>query len=190
MLRAAETWPTHRNEAFLKTSDFRFLAEQLLIEELDAGALVRALGLKRILARPLGGRPLGHLSSRKAGSVLVHPRGGLFQKPCLHASEGLGGSHDKWLRAFFLYHVPLALSKSSSSSSSQHRPLAKIFVLFLEDLDAALQPPAENVDAALQLPNTLLSQRRSLTLFVKELVVKAVQPSCSRSSQRTPWIFS
>ena len=58
-----------------------------------------ALGLKqRILARPLGGRPLGHQSGRKAGSVLVRPRGRLFQKPCLRASEGLGGSHDKWLR--------------------------------------------------------------------------------------------
>ena len=59
-----------RSEALLlEASDFRFLTEQLLLEELDAAALVRALGLKqRILARPLGGRPLGHLSSRKAGS--------------------------------------------------------------------------------------------------------------------------
>ena len=36
----------------------------------------------------LGGRPLGHQSSRKAAS-LVCPRGRLFQKPRLHASEGL-----------------------------------------------------------------------------------------------------
>ena len=53
-----------------KASDFHERAVQLLIEELDAAALVRALGLKqRIFARPLGGRPLGHLSSRKAGVV-------------------------------------------------------------------------------------------------------------------------
>ena len=69
-----------------KASDFRFLTDQILIEELDAAALVRALGLKqRILARPLGGRPLGHLSCRKAG--IVRPRSGLFLKPCLRASR-------------------------------------------------------------------------------------------------------
>ena len=79
-----------RRALLLEASDFRFLTEQMLIEELDAAALVRALGL--ILARPLGGRPLGHLSSRKAG--IVRPRSGLFLKPRLHAAEGLGGSHD------------------------------------------------------------------------------------------------
>ena len=46
-----------RSEALLEASDFRFLTEQMLIE-LDAAALVRALGLKqRVFARPLGGRP-------------------------------------------------------------------------------------------------------------------------------------
>ena len=92
----------HSETLLLEASDFRFLTKQMLIEKLDAAALVRALGLKqRILARPLGGRPLGHLSSRKAG--IVRPRGGLFLKPCLHAAEGLGGSHDslEQLRRFF-----------------------------------------------------------------------------------------
>ena len=75
-----------------KASGFRERAVQLLIEELDAAALVRALGLEqRVFARPLGGRPLGHLSSRKAG--VIRPRSGLFQKPCLHATEGRRGSH-------------------------------------------------------------------------------------------------
>ena len=64
-------------------------AEELPIELRDETPLVRALGLKqRVVARPLVGRPLGHQSSRKAGSVLVRPRGGLLQKPCLHAPEG------------------------------------------------------------------------------------------------------
>ena len=68
-------------------------AEELPIELRDEMPLVRALGLEqRVLARPLAlhvaGRPLGHQSSRKAGSVLVRPRGGLLQKPCLHAPEG------------------------------------------------------------------------------------------------------
>ena len=68
-------------------------AEELPIELRDEMPQVRALGLEqRVLARPLAlhvaGRPLGHQSSRKAGSVLVRPRGGLFQKPCLHAPEG------------------------------------------------------------------------------------------------------
>ena len=67
-----------------KASGFRERAVQLLIEELDAAALVRA---QRVFARRLGGRPLGHLSSRKAG--VIRPRSGLFQKPCLHATEGL-----------------------------------------------------------------------------------------------------
>ena len=53
--------------------------EELLIEARDASALVQALGLEqRVLARPLAlrvaGRPLGHQSSRRAGSVLVRPR--------------------------------------------------------------------------------------------------------------------
>ena len=62
------------------------------VEDLDAAALVRALGLKqRILARPLVGRPLGHLSSRKAG--IVRPRSGLLQEPCLRAPEGRRESH-------------------------------------------------------------------------------------------------
>ena len=53
-------------------------------EKLCGGAGA-ALGLKqRILARPLGGRPLGH---RKAASIPPHPHGRLFQKPCLHASD-------------------------------------------------------------------------------------------------------
>ena len=49
---------------------------------------------------PLGGRPLGHQSSRKAGCVLVRPRSGLLQEPCLHASEGRRGSHIEQLRRF------------------------------------------------------------------------------------------
>ena len=74
-------------------------AEELPIKVRDAGALVRALGLEqRVLARPLAGRPLGHQSSRKAGSVLVRPRGGLLQKPCLRAAEGRRGSHLEQLR--------------------------------------------------------------------------------------------
>ena len=87
---------------FLEAFDFRLLhlevfdetplVRALGVEDLDAAALVRALGLKqRILARPLVGRPLGHLSSRKAG--IVRPRSGLLQEPCLHAPEGRRGSH-------------------------------------------------------------------------------------------------
>ena len=115
-----------------KASDFHERAVQLLIEELDAAALVQALGLKqRVFARPLGGRPLGHLSSRKAG--IVRPRGGLFQKPCLHASEGRRGSHLEQLRRVFL-----SIWDHSSIWYSARSP-AKISVLFLEDLDAALQ---------------------------------------------------
>ena len=36
--------------------------------------------LSSAFSRPLVGRPLGHLSSRKAG--IVRPRSGLLQKPC------------------------------------------------------------------------------------------------------------
>ena len=132
-----------RSEALLlEASDFRFLTEQMLIEELDAAALVRALGLKqRILARPLGGRPLGHLS-RKAG--IARPRGGLFLKPCLHAAEGLGGSHDsleQLRRVFFLIeHVgPFEdLAGFSFFMRSSVRSPAKISVIFLK-LSSPLQ---------------------------------------------------
>ena len=73
-------------------------AEELPIELRDEMPLVRALGLEqRVLAGPLAlhvaGRPLGHQSSRDAGSVLVRPRSGLLQEPCLHAPEGRRGSH-------------------------------------------------------------------------------------------------
>ena len=54
--------------------------------------VVQALGLEqRILASPRG-RPLDHQSGRKAGNVRLRPHGGL-QEPCLHAPEGLRGSH-------------------------------------------------------------------------------------------------
>ena len=100
---------------------------------------MRALGLKqRILARPLGGRPLGHLSSRKAG--IVRPRGGLFQKPCLHASEGLGGSHlfEQLRRVFETIRAFGPFKHLAGFFSYSVRPPTKISVLFLEDLDAAL----------------------------------------------------
>ena len=135
-----------RSEALLReASDFRFLTEQMLIEELDAAALVRALGLKqRILARPLGGRPLGHLSSRKAG--IVRPRGGLFLKPCLHAAEGLGASHDslEQLRRVFFDRACGTIRGFGglfflyASPSSSVRSPAKISVLFLK-LSSPLQ---------------------------------------------------
>ena len=72
-----------------------------------------------------------------------------------------------------------------ASPSLSERSPAKISVLFLEDLDAALQPPAENVVAALQLSNALLSPRRSLTLLVEE-IVKAVQPPAEISVLEVP----
>ena len=117
----------------------------MLIEELDAAALVRALGLKqRILARPLGGRPLGHLSSRKAG--IVRPRGGLFLKPCLRAAEGLGASHDslEQLRRVFFDRACGTIRGFGglfflyASPSSSVRSPAKISVLFLK-LSSPLQ---------------------------------------------------
>ena len=113
-----------------KASGFRERAVQLLIEELDAAALVRALGLKqRILARPLGGRPLGHLSSRKAG--IVRPRSGLLQEPCLHAPEGRRGSH--------LFEHGFEIIKAK-------RELGMFFsfVRLREDLAELRHPQAEN----------------------------------------------
>ena len=80
--RAAETWLTSLMISFRSV----LAAKQMLIEELDAAALVRALGLQqRILARP---RP----SEQPQGRDRSPTR--LFLKPCLHAAEGLGGSHD------------------------------------------------------------------------------------------------
>ena len=70
-----------------KASDFHKRAVQLLIEKLDVAALASARPQAARLREAAWGRPLGHLSSRKAG--VVRPRGGLFQKPCLHASEAL-----------------------------------------------------------------------------------------------------
>ena len=68
-------------ESLLKEFDFR-----LLLKELDATPLVRALGLSaRIFARPHAARPLRHQSGCKVGSVFVHPHGGLLLKPGLHA---------------------------------------------------------------------------------------------------------
>ena len=73
-------------------------AHSLLLEELDATPLVseRSASSSASSARPLAQRVvglLGHQSGRKAGSVLAHPRSGLFQKPCLHAAEGHRGRH-------------------------------------------------------------------------------------------------
>ena len=62
---------------------------------LDSGADISVLplgwegcGTEGPLALHVAGRPLGHQSSREAGSVLVRPRSGLLQQPCLHAPEG------------------------------------------------------------------------------------------------------
>ena len=134
-----------RSEALLlEASDFRFLTEQLLLEELDAAALVRALGLKqRILARPLGGRPLGHQSSRKAGSV--RPRSGLLQEPCLHAPEGRRGSHlFEQLRRFEIIKAKRELGMFFSST-----------VRLREDLTELRHPQAENSVLFSALPGSL-----------------------------------
>ena len=87
-----------------------FLA-QLLLEDLDATPLVRALGLEqRIFARPLAqrvaGRPLSHQSGCEAGSVLAHPRSGLLQKPGLHASD-IGRNSQTGVPFLFALHHPI-----------------------------------------------------------------------------------
>ena len=61
---------------------------------------ILARGLEGFNTLHVAGRPLGHQSSREAGSVLVRPRSGLLQEPCLHASEGRRGSHIEQLRRF------------------------------------------------------------------------------------------
>ena len=79
---------------------------------------MRALGLKqRILARPLVGRPLGHLSSRKAG--IVRPHGRLFQKPCLHASEALEEVIFEQLRRVFFFETIQALGLKQHTSQGR-----------------------------------------------------------------------
>ena len=97
--------PAEMSVLALQLHTAQSFAEELPIELRDEMPLVRALGLEqRVLAGPLAlhvaGRPLGHQSSREAGSVLVRPRSGLLQEPCLHASEGRRGSHIEQLRRF------------------------------------------------------------------------------------------
>ena len=93
----------------------------------------RWCGLKqRVFARPLGG-PLGHLSSYKAG--IVRPRG--RSHACAHrkALEVILSSYS----GFFLKAFGTIQAFGGFFSSSSARSPAKISVLFLEDLDAALQ---------------------------------------------------
>ena len=87
-----------------KASDFHERAVQLLIEELDAAALVRARLKQRVFARPLGGRPPAHAvgfsrshacTHRKAAEeVILSSCGGFFLSIWDHSSI--------W-RAFFLF---------------------------------------------------------------------------------------
>ena len=171
-----------RSEALLlEASDFRFLTEQLLLEELDAAALVRALGLKqRILARPLGGRPLGHQSSRKAG--IVRPRSGLLQEPCLHAPEDRRGSHlFEQLRRFEIIKAKRELGMFFSSTvrlredPELRHPQAENSVLFsalpgslavsVDDFVEAAYPLAEISVLALPL--------QAAQYFIEELLIEA-----------------
>ena len=98
-----------------------------------------------------GRRPLGHQSGRKAGSVILHQRGELLHKPCLHASEGRRESY------FELRRIERSRKRENESSGSFFaRASSSSSVRSHEDL-AKGHPLAENSVAALQLFNALPS---------------------------------